>query len=166
MKFYLLFTFAIAYLIAFTKAQQCDELNLDECVRIRKETRDQFCASKPEETYKCNCVYDTFIVNCYDLCKDNEKYAGAREQMEAEMNAQCSAANLEPDNIPANVYNEVGLTATTTPSINPMTSTAAGNGSTQTNISATKDDTDGAEITTFYTTLIVANILLAISLLV
>ncbi|ORX84768.1 hypothetical protein BCR32DRAFT_266126 [Anaeromyces robustus] len=189
MKSYLLFTLVIAYLVAFAKSQQCDKLAFEDCVRIRTESRDNFCSTKQEELAKCNCVYDSLIVACYDLCSDQETLA-ARQQLEAEMNSQCSAASIDPKNIPANVYNEAGVTNTgnqvTTQAnqanqasqanqanqANPMATTAPGttqgtqNGS-QVNTTPTKDDfADGAESNTFYTTLIVANIMLVISLLI
>jgi len=109
MKSFLLYAVFVASFLAGAKAG-CDEnvINtMNECVRIRTDARDSFCVTKPAESSKCNCVYGTIIHACYDYCPDEPTIQTAKQQLEASINSYCAAANLDPDNIPANVYNEI-----------------------------------------------------------
>jgi len=112
MKSALLFTLCLASYAAYVKAD-CDPntvYTMTQCVKIRTETRDSFCITKPDEIDKCNCVYDTLIRDCYDLCPTEPTILTEKQQLESVMQQQCDAANLDPDAIPPNFYNEVQAT--------------------------------------------------------
>eukprot|EP00833_Pecoramyces_ruminatium_P011682 jgi/Orpsp1_1/1185714/evm.model.c7180000094924.1 len=144
-------------------------LTMTDCVKIRKEARDSFCITKQAELAKCNCVYDTYINSCYEYCPDEPSVQTEKQQFEADFAAQCAAANLNPKEIPADVYNEMKADAMIT-STNTATSSATPNASNNNNQASdglTKDDyADSAQSIKFYSGLMLVNAILALILFV
>jgi len=184
MKSFLLYAVLFACYLANVKAD-CVEANMQSmtsCVKIKTDARDAFCATKPEEYSKCICVYNTHIHNCYDYCPDEPTIQTAKLQLEADIKTQCAAAGLDPDAIPANVYNDIiengnnsattGTTGTTGADTNANTNTnAVGNNQNQANTSnaqtnaqnnvGKEDYNSSAQTNKLCFALLVANLLLA-----
>ncbi|ORX54766.1 hypothetical protein BCR36DRAFT_581657 [Piromyces finnis] len=171
MKSFLLYAiFAITFL-ASAKAECPEDIlkTMNDCVRIRTDARDTFCATKQSEIFKCNCVYDTLIDDCYDYCPDEPTIQTAKQQLEADTNSQCASAGLDPKSIPANVYNEITEGKTDIPlnSDNTPNGTNQNQGSSTSTSQSTltsEDYNDGAETTKICAALLIANALLALLL--
>jgi len=167
------FLFAIiALYVGFVYAGCAEQtlFTMNECIKIRTTARDEFCVSKPNELAKCYCVYDSLISDCYDYCPDEPSVQAALKQLNADMSAQCAAANLDPEHIPANVYNEMqtknDVTFTPAPQASATGAAVSTNGSTansaNTSQVTTDDDTDDAQNLKYFTSVLLVNLILAL----
>jgi len=179
MKSFLLFAlYCIVY--ATFAAADCPDITIQtqlSCVDIRTNLRNTFCATKPEEFAKCQCVYDTFIKQCYDQllqqnCVIEPQVQTEMKQLDSTIQQQCASAQLDPENIPANVYNNIITPETQQQATQVETTgnTQAGNQGTSNLPQMTNDDINdgydsGANTVKVCAALLVANIALAALLL-